>query len=86
MVRGLQFRPRARFSDCVTVSPLTITKENSAAVQVAFDKRILEVSAKIGIHTDKSEETAFVSGAELRAYLESTGVKITEVDFSLVSV
>lgn len=68
------------------MSPLTITKENASAVQVALDQRIIDSSAKIGIHTSKSEETAFVSGTELHAYLESTGVKITVVDFSLVSV
>jgi len=68
------------------VSPYTITQDNAASVQIALDQRILDSSAKIGVHTTKSEETAFVSGSEIKSYLESTGVKLTVVDFSLASV
>lgn len=68
------------------LSPYTITQENAASVQIALDQRILDSSAKIGVHTTKSEETAFVSGSEIKSYLESTGVKLTVVDFSLASV
>ncbi|KAI5818769.1 hypothetical protein BZA77DRAFT_364048 [Pyronema omphalodes] len=68
------------------VSALTITKENAAAVQVAFDQRILDSTAQVGIHTSSSEQTAFVSGSEIKSYLESTGVKLTVIDFSLASV
>ena len=75
-----------RHANRKTVSPFTITKENAAAVQVALDQRILDAKVQIGVHASKSDETAFVSGSEIQKYLESTGVKVTVVDFSLVSV
>jgi prolyl-tRNA synthetase len=68
------------------VSPLVITADNAAAVQVAFDQRILEVTTKISIHTSTSEETVFVNGPVIKTHLEKTGVKLTVVDFSLASV
>lgn len=68
------------------MSALTITKENAATVQVAFDQRILDSTAQVGIHTSSSEQTAFVSGSEIKSYLESTGVKLTVIDFSLASM
>lgn len=55
-------------------------------MQVALDQRLVDSSAKIGIHTNTSAETVFSSGAEIKAYLEKTGVAITVVDFSLVAV
>ena len=38
------------------------------------------------IHTSTSTETVFVTGAEIKSHLESTGVKVTILDFSLAAV
>ncbi|KAL7273694.1 ribose-phosphate pyrophosphokinase 1 [Rhizina undulata] len=68
------------------VSPLSITKDNASAVQVAFDQRILDTPVKVAVHPSKSDVTIFVSGAEIKKYLEDTGVKLTVVDFGIAGV
>ncbi|ODQ52156.1 prolyl-tRNA synthetase [Saitoella complicata NRRL Y-17804] len=64
------------------VSPLSITKENAAAVEVALDSRIAAATEKLAIHPAASDKTIFISAADLKKYLEETGVKVTEVDFA----
>lgn len=68
------------------VSPLSITKENATAVQVVLDSRLVESTAKIAVHPSKSDVTVFVSGMEIKTYLEGSGVKVTVVEFGLASV
>jgi prolyl-tRNA synthetase len=69
-----------------TVSPLSITKANATAVQVVLDSRLVESTPKIAVHPSKSDVTVFISGTEIKTYLEGTGVKVTVVDFGLASV
>lgn len=68
------------------VSPLSITKENAAAIQVVLDKRLVDSTAKVAVHPSRSDVTVFVAGSEIKSYLENAGVKVTVVEFSLVSV
>lgn len=42
--------------------------------------------AKIAVHPSRSDVTVFVAGSEIKSYLEKAGVKVTVVEFSLVSV
>lgn len=73
-------------SDKLAVSPLSITSENAASVQVALDQKLVDTKAKIGLHPSKSSETVFVTADELKSSLEKSGVKLTVVDFSLVNM
>lgn len=68
------------------VSPLSITKENAAAIQVVFDQRLVDSTAKVAVHPSRSDVTVFVTGSEIKSYLENAGVKVTVVEFSLISV
>ncbi|KAA8896792.1 hypothetical protein FN846DRAFT_783620 [Sphaerosporella brunnea] len=67
-------------------SPLAITAENAASVQVAFDLRILDAKVPVGVHPSRSDVTVFIRGADIKAHLDKTGVKITVIDFSLAAV
>lgn len=76
---------RAGTNVCV-VSPLSITKDNAAAVQVVLDQRLVDSAAKVAVHPSRSDVTIFVAGSEIKTYLEKAGVKVTVVEFSLISV
>jgi len=69
----------------IDVSPLAITKDNSSAVQVLLDQRLVD-APKVAIHPSGSNTTSFVSGADIKCYLEETGVKITVHTFNAVTV
>ncbi|KAG0138116.1 hypothetical protein HOY82DRAFT_666657 [Tuber indicum] len=67
------------------VSPLTITKDNSSAVQVLLDQRLVD-APKVAIHPSGSNTTSFVSGADVKRHLEETGVKLTIRTFNTVTI
>ncbi|CAZ85151.1 unnamed protein product [Tuber melanosporum] len=67
------------------VSPLTITKDNSSAVQVLLDQRLVD-APKVAIHPSGSNTTSFVSGADVKRHLEETGVKLTICTFNTVAI
>jgi prolyl-tRNA synthetase len=69
----------------LTVSPLLISSDNAAQLQVVLDHQLLEEKS-IALHVNKSEETVFLSGAELDSHLSKSGVKVTVHDFSAVDV
>lgn len=75
-----------RDTDDSSVSPFSITKDNASAVQVILDQRLVDSASKIAVHPSRSDITAFVSGTDIKSYLENTGVKVTVVEFSLLSV
>ncbi|RPA74531.1 putative prolyl-tRNA synthetase C19C7.06 [Ascobolus immersus RN42] len=66
-------------------SPFQITSENSAQVQVVLDAKLV-ASELVAVHANNSTETVFLSGADIKKYLESTGVKVFETDFTLAAV
>jgi prolyl-tRNA synthetase len=68
------------------VSVLAVTESNAAAVQVVLDQKITEGKKPIAVHPSKSSETIFMTGGEIKAYLEKTGVKLTIHDFSAGTV
>ncbi|KAI5806720.1 hypothetical protein DFH27DRAFT_479628 [Peziza echinospora] len=68
------------------VSPLSINKDNQKNVEVILDQRLLDSKSKIALHPSKSTVTVFVTPEQLTTYLESTGVKVTHVDFTLTNI
>lgn len=69
-----------------SVSPISVTKDNAAGLHVALDQRLVDSENPLAIHTSTSTETIFVTGAAIKTHLESTGVKLTILDFSLAAV
>jgi hypothetical protein len=65
------------------VSPLAVTKENAASVQVLLDEHLAKSSELLAFHPSDAAKTVFITAKQLQEYLVSTGVKVTEVEFSL---
>jgi prolyl-tRNA synthetase len=68
------------------VSPLSISKENASAVQVVLDSQLIESQDLLAFHPSDESKTVFITSAQLREYLASTGVKTTEVEFTAAPV
>ena len=64
------------------VSPLAISKENAAKVQVLVDEKLVAHSGLLAFHPSDAKSTVFVPYEKLHSYLGSTGVKITNVEFA----
>ena len=64
------------------VSPLAISKENAAKVQVLLDEKLVAHGGLLAFHPSDAKATVFVTYEKLNAYLVSTGVKTTTVDFA----
>ncbi|PWZ00860.1 putative proline-tRNA ligase [Testicularia cyperi] len=64
-----------------TVSALSITKDNAAQLIAVLDASIATSTEHFAVRAASSEETLFMTGAEIAKYLQSTGVKLEVVDF-----
>jgi prolyl-tRNA synthetase len=50
-----------------------------------LDEKVL-AEKQVALHTNKSEETVFLSGEEIKTYIEKSGTKLTIHDFSATAV
>jgi prolyl-tRNA synthetase len=73
-------------AELIIVSPLSISKNNAGNVHVLLDTRLVEFTNLLAFHPSDASKTVFITSAELTEYLISTGVQITEVDFSATSL
>ncbi|EST10206.1 Anticodon-binding [Kalmanozyma brasiliensis GHG001] len=64
------------------VSALSITKDNASQLIAVLDASLATSTEHFAVHAASSEETLFMSGAEITKYLQSTGVKLEVVDFA----
>jgi hypothetical protein len=62
------------------VSPFSIVSDNASHVVVVIDSTLTSIKDHIAFHISPTE-TLFVTAEELRLYLQSMNVSITEVDF-----
>ena len=65
------------------VSPLAVTKENAAGVQVLLDANLVEATELLAFHPSDEAKTVFITSKQLHEYLASTGVKVTQVEFPI---
>lgn len=68
------------------VSPLSISNESASQVQVLIDSKIIASEELLAFHPSDASKTVFITSKQLREYLESTGVKVTEVEFTAAPV
>ncbi|KAJ1032388.1 hypothetical protein NDA16_000415 [Ustilago loliicola] len=64
------------------VSALSITKDNASQLIAVLDASLATSTDHFAVHAASSEETLFMTGAEIAKYLQSTGVKLEVVDFA----
>lgn len=64
-----------------TVSPFSVTKANAGKVRVAIDAKVANSYDPFAVHANSAEETVFVPGKGLGAYLESTGAPVEVLAF-----
>lgn len=67
------------------VSPLALTKDNFARVQVVLDSSIATSSTPLALHASSADATVFLSGADVVSYLtslETADAKLYTVDFA----
>ncbi len=64
------------------VSALSITKDNASQLIAVLDASLATSTDTFAVHAASSEETLFMTGAEIAKYLQSTGVKLEVVDFA----
>jgi hypothetical protein len=65
------------------VSPLAVTKQNAAAVQILLDANLVKASELLAFHPSDETKTVFITTKQLHEYLTSTGVKVTQVEFPI---
>ncbi|QRV81998.1 prolyl-tRNA synthetase [Ceratobasidium sp. AG-Ba] len=68
-----------------SLSPLALTKDNFARVQVVLDSSIAEATTPLALHASASDATIFLSGSDIVSYLtslETTDAKLHVVDFA----
>jgi prolyl-tRNA synthetase len=68
------------------VSPFSISKDNSRKVQVLIDSRVVSSTELVVFHPSDEIKTIFITVKDLEEHLLSTGVKVTEVDFTASAV
>ncbi|SPO22873.1 probable proline-tRNA ligase [Ustilago trichophora] len=64
------------------VSALSITKDNASQLIAVLDASLATSTDHFAVHAASSEQTLFMTGAEIAKYLQSTGVKLEVVDFA----
>lgn len=64
------------------VSALSITRENASQLVAVLDAGLATSTDHFAVHAASSEQTLFMTGAEIAKYLQSTGVKLEVVDFA----
>lgn len=64
------------------VSPFNVTEANAGKVRVLLDEGIVASDVPYAVHARSASETVFVTGAALKAYLESTKVPLDVAAFS----
>ena len=55
-------------------------------MQVLVDSKLASSTELLAFHPSDSSKTVFITHEQLKHYLESTGVKVTEVEFGLATV
>lgn len=64
------------------VSALSITKDNASQLIAILDASLAISTDHFAVHASSSEQTLFMTGAEIAKYLQSTGVKLEVIDFA----
>lgn len=60
---------------------LSVTKDHISKIQVIVDSKLLSDDLKVAIHTQSSQDTAFISGQKIIDYYKSIGIEPIVTDF-----
>ena len=66
----------------MVVSPLSISKETAGKIKVLIDSRLAASQNLLAFHPSDASKTVFITAQDLKEYLASCGVDVTEFDFA----
>ncbi|KAJ9063921.1 hypothetical protein DSO57_1035870 [Entomophthora muscae] len=67
-----------------SISPFALKSVSAEAIEnvrIVLDSELLASTSPLAFHANASDKTAFVTGAELKAFLESSDFKYTDINF-----
>ncbi|ODQ63804.1 proline-tRNA ligase [Nadsonia fulvescens var. elongata DSM 6958] len=67
------------------LGPLSINQINATKIKVVLDKALVDSDTKLAFHPSSVDQTVFMSGSEITAYLESIGCDAPVCDFAALA-
>ncbi|KAI0226370.1 hypothetical protein L0F63_002743 [Massospora cicadina] len=67
------------------VRPSLSGSQSISSVRIVIDTELLSSTSPLAFHANASDRTTFVTGQELRTFLEANGLKFVEVNFNELS-